>query len=313
MTDGPILVTGATGFVGKRLCRLLEARGRAFVRTSLSLGVDLRERDQAMALFERVKPAGVIHLASFHGGIMFGKTYPADIFRNNMPMIANVFEAARAAGVKRIVNPISNCIYPRAATVFREDEVWDGPMDESVEPYAILRKASWIGAKAYAQQYGIETINMVISNMYGPEDHFEEQRSHALGALVMKFAAAKRASAPNVIVWGTGKAVREWVYVDDGAEALIRALDCPPTNDLINIGLMEGVTVLELAERIKQALGYAGEIVLDTTKPDGAPYKTVDGSRGRALLGWAPSVRLEEGLKRTIDWYLENGAAHGRA
>jgi GDP-L-fucose synthase len=306
-------VTGATGFVGRRLCRLLSARGANFERTSLSLGADLRERGQTMALFERVKPEKVVHLASFHGGIMFGKTYPADIFRNNMPMIANVFEAARATGVKRIVNPISNCIYPKAATLFRESEVWDGPMDESVEPYAILRKASWIGAKAYAQQCGLETINLVISNMYGPEDHFEEQRSHALGALVMKFVAAKRANAPSVIVWGTGKAVREWVYVDDGAEALIRALDCEPTTDLVNIGLAEGVSVLELATRIKEAVGYGGEILLDATKPDGAPHKTVDGSRGRALLGWSPGVRLEEGLRRTIDWYLKNGAAHGRA
>lgn len=313
MLQGTILVTGATGFIGKRLCRLLEARGRPFVRTSLSLGVDLRGRSQAIALFQDVKPAGVIHLASFHGGIMFGKTYPADIFANNMPMIANVFEAARTTGVKRIVNPISNCIYPKAATLFREHEVWDGPMDESVEPYAILRKASWIGAKAYAEQYGLETINMVISNMYGPEDHFDEQRSHALGALVMKFVAAKRAKAPSVVVWGSGRAVREWIYADDGAEAMIRALDCAPATDLINVGLAAGVSVLELAQRIKAAVGYDGEIVLDETKPDGAPYKTVDGARGRALLGWTPSVSLDDGLKRTIDWYLEHGADYGRA
>jgi GDP-L-fucose synthase len=129
----------------------------------------------------------------------------------------------------------------------------------------------------------------------------------------MKFAAAKRAGAPNVTVWGTGRAVREWIYVDDGAEALVRALNCAPTNDLINVGLAEGVSVIELASRIKQAIGYEGEIVLDTTKPDGAPHKTVNGARGRALLGWQPSVRLDEGLRRTVDWYLKHRSGHGCA
>lgn len=311
MTRDKILVTGATGFVGKRICRLLAARGLAHERTSLSLGVDLRDKGQAFELFARVRPEKVLHCAGFHGGIKFGLTYPADIFANNMAMIANVFECARVSGVQRIVNPISNCIYPKALSLFQEDKVWDGPMDESVEVYAMMRKSAWIGAKAYGKQYGLETINLVISNMYGPEDHFEEERSHALGALVMKFVDAKRCGAPSVTVWGTGKPVREWIYVDDGAEAMIRALDCPATSDLINVGLAEGVSVLELAQRIKAIVGFEGEIVLDTSKPDGAPHKTVDGGRGRALLGWSPGVRLEEGLQRTIDWYL--GEQDGRA
>jgi GDP-L-fucose synthase len=313
MSAASILVTGATGFVGKRICRLLDARGLAYERTSLSLGVDLRDKRQALDLFARVRPEKVLHCAGFHGGIMFGRTYPADIFANNMPMIANLFEAAREQGVERIVNPISNCIYPKALELFQENRVWDGPMEENVEVYAMMRKSAWIGAKAYAKQYGLETINLVISNMYGPEDHFEEQRSHALGALVMKFVAAKRAGSPSVVVWGTGKAVREWIYVDDGAEAMIRALACEATSDLINVGIAEGVSVIELATRIKQIVGYEGEIMLDLSKPDGAPHKTVDGARGRALLGWSPGVRLEEGLKRTIDWYLEHGDGDGRA
>ena len=309
----PLLVTGATGFVGKRICRLLDARGLAYERTSLSLGVDLRDKRQALDLFARLRPHKVLHCAGCHGGIMFGRTYPADIFANNMPMIANVFEAARMSGVARMVNPISNCIYPKALQLFQEDKVWDGPMEENVEVYAMMRKSAWIGAKAYAKQYGLETINLVISNMYGPQDHFEEERSHALGALVMKFAVAKQSNAPRVVVWGTGKAVREWIYVDDGAEAMIRALDCDATSELINVGLGEGISVMDLALRIKQIVGFEGDIVLDPSKPDGAPHKTVDGARGRALLGWSPGVRLEEGLQRTIDWYLEQGGAHGRA
>lgn len=301
-----ILVLGATGFVGGRVCRALTARGLAFERTSVSLGVDLRDREAARDLFQRLKPSHVLNCASFVGGIQYGFKYPAEIFDNNARLIANMFAAANEAGVKRIVNPISNCIYPRAKTLFREEEIWDGPLDESVLVYGMARKLSWVAAWAYSKQHGLDTINLVLSNMYGPEDHFEEERSHALGALVMKMMRAKRGGAPSVEVWGTGKPVREWLYVDDGAEAMIRAIDAAPTTEFINVGVAAGVSVRELAEMIKQRVGYEGELVFDATKADGAPYKTVDGARGRAALGWSPGVGLEEGLTRTIDWYREN-------
>jgi len=301
-----ILVTGATGFFGKRVCRRLEDSGRAFTRTSLSLGTDLRDRDETLALFEKVRPQAVLNCASFVGGIQFGLKYPADIFRNNMPMVANLFDAAHRAGVARIVNPISNCVYPADLTLFEESRLWDGPLHESVLVYGLIRKLSWAGSWAYARQHGLETINLVLSNMYGPDDHFEEERSHALGALVMKFVEAKRSGAPEVIVWGTGKPVREWLYVDDGAEAMIRGLDCAPTVEPVNVGVAKGVSVTELAESIRGVVGYQGRIVYDLSKPDGAPYKTVDGRRGAALLGFVPKVGLQEGLRRTVAWYVEN-------
>lgn len=298
-----ILVLGATGFVGGRVCKLLDARGLAYQRSSRSLGADLRERDQAHALFQDVKPTHVLNCASFVGGIQYGYKYPVDIFDNNARIIANMFAAAHEAGVRRIVNPVSNCVYPRAKTLFKEDEIWDGPLDESILVYGMMRKLSWVAAWAYARQHGLDTLNLVLSNMYGPDDHFEEERSHALGALVMKFAKAKAEGAPQVVVWGTGKPVREWLYVDDGAEAMVRGLDAPATTDFVNVGVAEGISVIDLAEKIRAAVGYEGEIVLDTSKPDGAPYKTVDGAHGEALLNWRPGVGLDEGLMRTVDWY----------
>ena len=301
-----ILVTGATGFLGTRVCRRLDVLGRPYERTSISLGTDLRDRNSAIALFERVRPDQVLHCASFVGGIQYGYKYPADIFSNNLPMIANLFEAARVAGVGRIVNPISNCVYPSRLSLFREEELWDGPLHESVMVYGLARKISWAGAWAYHRQYGLDTINLILSNMYGPEDHFEAERSHALSALVKKFADAKREGQAEVTVWGTGKPVREWLYVDDGAEAMIRALDCAPTEEPVNVGVAQGVSVAELAEMIADRVGYKGRIVYDETKPDGAAFKTVDGSRGAELLGWAPPTTLERGIDETVKWYLAN-------
>jgi GDP-L-fucose synthase len=300
-----ILVTGATGFLGKRVCRRLEESGRPFSRTSLSLGTDLRDLDQTLTLFQAVRPKTVLNCAGFSGGIQFGLKYPADIFRNNMPMIANLFEAAHRSGVERVVNPLANCVYPAELTLFEESRFWDGPLDQSVMVYGLLRKVSWAGSWAYARQWGLQTINLVLSNMYGPQDHLDEDRSHALGALVVRFLEAMKSGEPEVIVWGTGTPVREWLFVDDGAEAMVRAIDCAPCEEPINVGVGKGVSIADLAERIRALVGYEGRIVYDSSKPDGAPYKIVEGSRGKALLGWSPQVGLSEGLRRTVTWYTE--------
>ena len=301
-----ILVTGATGFVGKRVVAKLRARGASFVPTSLSLGTDLRSREQVDELFERVRPTHVIHCAAFVGGIQFGYKHPAELFTNNLEMTIRLFEACRQFEVKRLVNPISNCAYPARLSLFREEEFWDGPLHDSVLSYGFARKASWVGAWAYAKQYGQDTLNLIVSNMYGPEDHFDPVRSHALGALVMKMVRARREGASEVVVWGTGKPVREWLYVDDGAEALVRGLDAPATVDPINIGTATGVSVRELSEAIQRATNFPGTLRFDESMPDGAPYKTVDGSKGRALLGWSPGVGLDEGIARTVRWLEEN-------
>jgi GDP-L-fucose synthase len=310
MKQDLILVTGATGFLGKRVCHLLEKRGLPFHRTSLSMGYDLRDAIITDKLFEQLRPSQVINCAAFVGGIQFGYKHSAELFHNNLQMTLNLLASAQRHGVQRIVNPISNCAYPAKATLFKEDEFWDGPLHDSVMVYGFVRKASWVGAQAYAQQYGLDVINLILSNMYGPEDHFEEERSHALGALVMKFARAKKLGLPEVVVWGSGTPVREWLHVDDGAQALVRGLAAPSCDQPVNIGVGRGISILAMAEMIQREIGYTGSLVLDPSKPDGAPYKTVDGSRGQALLDWSPEIDFEDGVRATIRWYLEQ-EAHG--
>lgn len=301
-----ILVLGATGFLGKRVCEKLEQTGQVFTPSSKSLGVDLREYDQTLKLFSGVKPDVILNCASYVGGIQFGYKHPAELFSNNLRMNVNILEAVKETGIKRIVNPISNCVYPAQATLFKEEEIWDGPMHESVLVYGFVRKAFWIGSWAYHKQFGLDVVNLVLSNMYGPNDHFEAERSHALGALIMKFVTAKRNNDPYVDVWGSGTPVREWLHVDDGAEAMIRAIDKPQEVDFINVGVAEGISIIDMAEMIKKYVGYEGEIKLDPSKPDGAKYKTVDGARGEKHLGWKPQVPFEQGVRETIKWYLEN-------
>jgi len=301
-----ILVTGATGFLGKRVCKKLKEQGFEFKQTSLSLGIDLRERSETLELFERVKPKTVINCASFVGGIQFGYKRPVELFNNNMRMVVNLLEASHQVGVERFINPVSNCVYPANATLFKEEEIWDGPMHESVLVYGFVRKAFLIGAFAYGKQFQNKIYNIVLSNMYGPGDHFEEERSHALGALIMKFVKAKQNNEPFVTIWGTGNPVREWLHVDEGAEALVKALDMPYHEGPVNVGVASGVSIIEMAELIKKQVGYEGELKLDPSKPDGAAYKTVEGSLGEKLLNWKPTKNFKTGIKETIEWYLNN-------
>jgi len=301
-----ILVTGATGFLGKRVCKRLDELEIQYKKTSLSMGVDLRERSQVDSLLASVRPTKLLNCAAYVGGIQFGYKHSAELFTNNLLMTINILEAAKKYGVSRIVNPISNCAYPAEATLFREEEFWDGPLHESVMVYGFVRKASWVGSWAFNKQYGLDVINLILSNMYGPEDHFEEERSHALGALVMKIVKAHREGLPKVSIWGTGKPVREWLYVDDATEALIKALDIPPYLDPINVGIGEGISILEMAEIIKKKVGFKGALELDPSKPDGAPYKTVNGEKGRTLLKWEPKMGFNEGITQTINWYIKN-------
>lgn len=305
-----ILVTGCTGFLGKRVCRQLESKGISYLGTSRQTGLDLRDRQATLAFFAEKRPTQVLNCAAFVGGIQFGYKHPAELFHNNLHMTLNLLEAAHTNKVQRIVNPISNCAYPGAATFFKEDEFWDGPLHESVMVYGFARKASWVGAWAYAKQYGLDVINLILSNMYGPEDHFEEERSHALGALIMKMVRAKETAQKQVIVWGSGKPVREWLHVDDGAEAMVRALEVAPTLEPINIGIGKGISIFEMATLIKELVGYEGELILDPSKPDGAPYKTVDGSRGAKHFGWSPDRDFKQGVTDAIQWYVKQGVKH---
>jgi GDP-L-fucose synthase len=301
-----IFVPGGSGFLGSSVIKKLKEKNLPFFTLSEEDGYDFRDFKQTKELFEKEKPDAVINCAAFIGGIQFGIEHPGEIFYNNTLIFTYMTECCRLAGVKRLVNPISNCTYPAHLTKLKEDEWWSGPMHESVLPYAALRKTNWVQNWAYWKQYGLDSVNLILPNMYGPRDHFDEVRSHALGALVRKFVEAKRKNLPEVVVWGTGKPIREWLYVEDGAEALIRALEIEPRIEPINIGRGEGVSILELAELIKKTVGYQGKITLDTSKPDGTYCKIQDNTKMKEIFKWIPPTTLEEGIKKTIDWYLDN-------
>jgi GDP-L-fucose synthase len=272
----------------------------------LSDGFDLTDGEFSLKAVKQIRPTHIINCAAFVGGIQYGYRFPGDIFRINLQMTLNLLEIGRHTEIERIVNPISNCAYPARLHLFREEEFWDGPLHDSVLAYGFARKASSVGSWAYHEQYGTDWLNLILSNMYGPGDHFDEERSHALGALIMKTVRANENGDPSISVWGTGSPVREWLYVVDGAEALVRALSAPPTVGPINVGIASGISISQLVNIIKEAVGYEGEVSYDPSKPDGAPYKTVDGTKGRELLGWTPTTDLKEGIHRTVEWYIEN-------
>ena len=297
-----VLVTGATGFLGQRVCKLLDVRGIRYVGASKSLGADLRDSDATRALFLQNHPSHVIHCASFGGGIQVNYDNPVQIFRDNMAMTMNVLHMSSSTAVERVVQPIANCAYPAAASVFREAEFWDGPMHESVMVTGFTRKAAVVGAWAYKRQFGLDTISMVLPNCYGIGDHIDPVRSHALGALIVKTLRAKALGKEYITVWGTGTPVREWLYADDAAEALIRGMTCAPHEGVVNVGVERGISVRELAEMIAKEVGFTGMLRFDASKPDGAAHKVIDGAIGRELLGWSPPVGLADGIRRTVAW-----------
>ena len=302
-----IFVAGGNGFLGKRVVKKLSEKNLNFTALSLRDGVDFRNPQQIMEVFQKERFDAVINCAGFVGGIQFGYEKPGEMFYNNILISTNLIEASRLISVKRFINPIPNCSYPAHLTKdFNEEEWWDGPLHESALAHGFARKASWVQSWAYYQQYGFQTINLILPNMYGPGDHFEENRSHALGALLMKIVEAKRNNQPEVVVWGSGTPVREWLYVDDGAEVLIKAMDIEPTIEPINVGVGGQVSMLELVELLRKIVEYNGKIVLDKSKPDGVPFKTMDNSRLKKVFKWVPPTGLREGITKTVEWYINN-------
>ncbi len=304
-----VFVPGGDGFLGKSVIKKLKEEGINFVSLSLKDGIDFRDFKQTKELFKKEKFDAVINCAAYVGGIEFGLKHQGEMFYNNILMDTYLMEASRLSGVKLFINPISNCTYPAHLTTFKEDQWWSGPLHESVLTYGFARKASWVQAKAYKEQYGFNSIHLILSNMYGPRDYFDEVRSHALTALVMKFCEAKKNNAPQVVVWGSGKPIREWLYVEDGAEALVRAMSLKPQVEPINVGRGEGISIGQLAEIIKEMVGFAGKIVFDQSRTDGAACKIMDVENMKKVFNWAPPTSLEDGIKKTIEWYYIHGPA----
>lgn len=297
----PVVVTGGAGFLGSVVVRDLAALG-AEVRVVRSAEHDLRDPRAAREALDGGEI--VIHLAANVGGIGFNRRNPAPLVYDNLMMVANVFEQARQAGARRLVSACTVCAYPKFTPVpFSEDALWDGYPEESNAPYGLAKKMMLVMSDAYRRQYGFDSCVPLMVNLYGPGDNFDLEDSHVIPALIRKFVEAQARGDAAVELWGSGSASREFLYVDDAARALILAAERLDTSDPVNIGTGEETSIRELAETIARATGFGGELAWDPTKPDGQPRRVLDVSRARALLGFEARVPLEEGLRRTVDWF----------
>lgn len=300
-----ILVLGSTGFLGKAIVKRLGFEKKEYI-ASTHLECDLQDKFQTVALFRKTKPDTVINLAAYLGGVHFGIKHAAEMFTNNMEMQINILEACKEFGVKRLINPIGSCIYPGHLEVYKEDKLWDGIIHETVLPFAMAKKSFVVACEAYRKEYGLDSINLTMSNMYGPGDHFDEERAHAVGGMIRRLLDTQKNGADEFVVYGTGKPIREWLYIDDAADAIFKAIDSKPIEGLLNIGERKGYSIKETAKMIADLVGFKGKIIFDTSWPDGALVKTVDGSRAQKLLGWKATMPFEKGLKITVEWYKEN-------
>jgi GDP-L-fucose synthase len=305
-----VVVTGGQGFLGSPVMERLSRRGAHGVACSRRAGCDLRDLEQAVRFFERHSPELIINCAAHQGGIAYQKLRPATIYYDNLLMGAHTMEAARQAGVQKYVNIIAGCAYPGNPPdgILRENEFEAGPMHPTVENYGATKRAAVTQARWYRHQYGFESVSLILVNLYGPGEHFHPDRSHALAALLRKFYEAKRDHMPEVVLWGTGRAVREWTYVEDAAEGILRAAELYSGAEPLNLAVGCGHTIAELAEMVKEIVGFEGRIVYDKTKPDGALGKTGDTTKMKAELGWEPPTPLREGIHRTLEWFVSNYA-----
>jgi len=301
-----ILVSGGHGFLGQNVIEKLRENNIGYITASKRDGVDFLNFEQTLDFFQKEKPEAVVNCAAVIGGLQFVHQNPGQLYYQNVLLNLHLMEAARLSGVKLYINPLANCSYPGHLTEFDEADWWDGPLHESVLAYGFTKKVSWVQAWSYKQEYDFQTTNLILPNMYGPRDYFDPVRSHALGALIMKFIDAKEKKLPSVQVWGDGTPIREWLYVKDAAEICVKALSVEPVLGPINIGIGKGISILDLAQLIQKTVDYDGKIVLDPSKPNGAASKIMKVDKMRQEFNWEPKTRLEEGVEATIDWYQKN-------
>lgn len=304
-----ILVTGGNGFLGKNAVSMLKAAGYDVYSCDRD-DADIRDYAAFSAYLKKLKPELVVHCAAHVGGIEYNRLHPVEVFEDNVAIGLNVVKACNESGVNNLINIMPNCTYPGDMDEYEESRWWDGPMHDSVLTYGLPRKMVWGACFAYCQKNKLfKPVHLILPNMYGPNDHFEIIRSHALGALISKIVDAKEKGKKNVEIWGTGKPVREWLYVKDGAEAILKTvqnLDKFERNEIMNIGVRKGVSISELAEIIKEAVCWKGKFVYDKSKPDGAMKKIIVAEKMKKKLQWEPKTSLKEGIKETIEWYYAN-------
>lgn len=304
--DSRVYVAGHRGLAGSAILRRLESSGHENLITRTRNELDLRDAGAVESFFETEEPEYVFLAAARVGGILANDTYPVDFLSDNLRMELNVIEAAHRHGVEKLLFLGSSCIYPRLAPQpMKEEHLLTGELEPTNEPYAIAKIAGIKLCQAYNRQHGTDYISVMPTNLYGPGDNFDLQTSHVLPALIRKFHEAKERGDESVTVWGTGEPRREFLHVDDLADACVYLMDNYSGSEIVNIGVGEDISIRELAELVREVVGYAGGIVHDTTKPDGAPRKLLDVSKLRGL-GWEAGVPLRRGVEETCGWFAES-------
>ena len=301
-----IFVAGHRGMVGSAVVRALEKKAGCQILTRTRAELDLTDAGAVAKWFSKEKPDQVIDAAARVGGILENKKRPVEFLLDNLRMQNNLMESAFGNGCKKFLFLGSSCIYPKhAVQPIREDSLLSGPLEPTNDAYALAKIAGVRLAQAYRDEYGKSAISAMPTNLYGPGDNFDPESSHALPGMMTKFHQAKVRGEKEVVLWGTGSPRREWLYVEDLAEGLLMLLEHYDGREIVNLGVGEDSTILELAENVKRAVGFGGKIRWDTSKPDGTPRKLLDVTKIRGM-GWKPKVSMEEGIGLAYEWFLRN-------
>jgi GDP-L-fucose synthase len=303
-----ILVTGGAGFLGRGVRAALAARGITDIAVPRRRDYDLTREADAARLYDDFRPDVVLHLAAEVGGIGANQANPGRYFFANMAMALHLIEQARIRRLRKFVQVGTICAYPKFTPVpFREDELWNGYPEETNAPYGVAKKAALVMLDGYRRQYGLASSYLLPVNLYGPWDNFDLNTSHVIPALIRKCVTAIDEGRDSIECWGTGAASREFLYVEDAAEGIVRAAEALDEPIPVNLGTGREITVRDLVTLIARLTGFTGDIRWDTSKPDGQPRRCLDTTRAAELLGWRAKVGFEEGLRRTIEWYRTEG------
>jgi GDP-L-fucose synthase len=305
-----VLVTGGSGFLGSWVVKRLEAAGCRSITIPRHRDLDLVQESAVRRLYDTARPDVVIHLAARVGGIGANREHPAGFFYDNLMMGALLMDHGRRQGIEKFVSVGTVCCYPKHTPIpFREESLWDGYPEETNAPYGMAKKMLLVQGQAYREEYGFNAIFLLPVNLYGPGDNFDPATSHVIPALIRRCLEARDAHRPEIVVWGTGKATREFLYVEDAAEALLLATQGYEGAEPVNVGAGFEISIAELVQQITALTGYTGQIVWDTSKPDGQPRRCLDTSRAEQAFGFRAKTGFADGLERTVRWYMAERAA----
>jgi GDP-L-fucose synthase len=302
-----VVVTGGSGFLGSRVVEKLKKQAPAEIFVPRKQEYDLVQIENVRRLYSDANPHIVLHLAGDVGGIGANRANPARFFYNNLMMGVQLMECGRTHGVQKFLALGTICAYPKLTPVpFREDDLWNGYPEETNAPYGLAKKMLLVQAQGYRQQYGLNAIYLLPVNLYGPADNFDPQTSHAIPAIIKKCVDAVRTGANEIVLWGTGNPTREFLYVDDAAEAILMATERYDGPEPVNIGSGNEISIRNLATLAAKLTGFKGNVIWDATQPDGQPRRSLDVTRAEQLFGFRARMPFEEGLRRTIDWYTSH-------